>query len=179
MASGVDKRALEKLVKQLRAAGSGALYDRMKKRVAAEALTQLQLGFRQSRDPYGKAWPPPEHRSGKPLLDTGRMRNSFTIEITFNGFKLGTKVIYAPVHQYGATIKAKTAKALRIPFAMQGPAPKGVRGGGGLGTSFVFVKSVTIPRRQMVPEGTLGPIWGPAFEKTSDRTIAQHFGMAK
>jgi len=45
--------------------------------------------------------------------------------------KVGTNVVYAPVHEFGATIRAKRAKYLR--FKVQG--------------RFVSVKEVTIPKR--------------------------------
>src|SRR5207249_12102559 len=78
-------------------------------------VTQTQLGFRESRDPYGVPWAPLKLRiGGKPLLHRGRLRSSITkSDVTASGFRLGSNLIYARVHQYGATIRPKRAKALR------------------------------------------------------------------
>jgi phage gpG-like protein len=159
--SGVDRRALSALIQTLKAAASsGGLYDRLKAALAAEALTQVQLGFHGGRDPYGEPWPPPLLRNGRPLRDTGRLANSFTTELIPEGFRIGTNVLYARVHQYGATITPKKGKFLRF------------RDRRGRKRRFVFAKKVTIPARRMVPEsGTLGPIWTRAFERTAKRVI--------
>src|SRR5258706_15663329 len=109
--SGVDTRALERLIRKVRAsASSGGLYDRTKAALAAEALTQVQLGFEAGRDPYGEPWQTLRVRDGRPLRDTGRLMHSFTTELIAEGFRIGTKTLYARVHQYGKTIVPKTKK---------------------------------------------------------------------
>jgi phage gpG-like protein len=71
-------------------------------RVVGEAArTQLTLGFRNSVDPYGVPWLPLKHRRGKPLLDTGRLRSSYTYTPSPTGVRIGTNVQYAKFHQYG------------------------------------------------------------------------------
>lgn len=69
------------------------------KNLEAEAVTQVKLGFRQSRDPYGNAWAPLKHRDGRPLRDTGRLNNSFTAKAENGRLRVGTNVEYAPTHQ--------------------------------------------------------------------------------
>ena len=127
--------------------------------MGAEAVAQVQLGFRESRDPYGRAWPPLKLRSGKPLLDTGRLRSSFSYRARPRGFEVGTNFIGAPVHQYGATIAPKRAKLLRFRAGRKG--------------RWIFAKEVRVPRRQMVPEGRLGSIWSRAFVETSKRFFSR------
>lgn len=85
-------------------------------RVVGEAArTQLALGFRNSVDPYGGAWAALKQRRrrgvgrDKPLLDTGRLRNSFTYKATPDGLTIGTNVRYAKFHQYGTAGRSKAS----------------------------------------------------------------------
>lgn len=134
--------------------------------VGAAALTELQLGFRQSRDPYGKAWAPLLLRAGgKPLLDTGRLRSSFSYQPRPSGFEIGTNFIGARTHQYGATIRPKRAKLLAFRGKIHGRKRQT--------TAFIFAKEVSIPKRQMVPEGRLGKYWSRAFADTSKRFFSR------
>lgn len=73
---------------------------------------------------------------GNPLRDTGRMRNSITSRVEADGVTIGTNVIYAPVHQFGATIRPK--KAGRLVF----PGPRG---------DIIFAKKVIVPARPFLP----------------------------
>lgn len=158
--SGWDGRGFARLARRVRNAASPETYNRLKKAIAAEAVTQVQLGFREGRDPYGNPWSPPKFRIGKPLLDTGRLRSSFAAQITPTGFRIGSNVKYANVHQYGAVIRPKAARALRFPL------------GKGKGAKIAFAQKVTIPQRQMVPErGRLGRIWGRAFKAVYQREL--------
>lgn len=58
--------------------------------------------FQASKSPYGETWKPLKSRDGKPLLDTGRLRNSIKLDQKGDGFAVSTDVVYAPVHQYGS-----------------------------------------------------------------------------
>lgn len=163
--SGVDARALEALIRKVRALGrAGGLYDRTKAALAAEALTQVQLGFRESRDPYGEPWAPLVLREGKPLQDTRRLETSFSTELLADGFRIGTRTFYGRVHQYGATILPKRAKLLRVPV------------GRGKKRRYVFLKRAVIPARRMVPDPRrLGPIWTAAFRRTVERVTGRYW----
>lgn len=97
-----DFRKLDTLVVKLERLAKGGALDAMKKNLAAEALTQLRLGFRGSKDPYGNPWKPLKRRKGKPLDDTGRLRGSFTATPTSTGFRIGSNVTYAAPHQTGS-----------------------------------------------------------------------------
>ena len=71
--------------------------------------------------------------AGKKLLqDTGDLRRSILHEIEGNRLTIGTNLIYARIHQEGGVIRAKNAKALRIPL-----------GDGRV----IFRQKVTIPAR--------------------------------
>lgn len=156
-----DFAKLSALTAKLARLTTPSLRQDLSKVVGAEALTQVQLGFRASRDPYGNAWASLALRSGKPLLDTGRLRNSFSAQVTSTGFQIGTAASYAGTHQSGATILPKNGKFLKF------------RVGRGRGGRWFQLKKATIPRRQMVPEGRLGPIWSEAFEKAANRFVSR------
>src|SRR5438445_7278352 len=98
-----DYAQLALLAKQFRRLASDAGRRSLANAPAEEAVTLAQLGFRESRDPYGKPWAPLKLRvGGKPLLDRGRLRSSITkSDVTASGFRLGSNLIYARVHQYG------------------------------------------------------------------------------
>jgi len=85
---------------------------------------KLQEGFERSQAPDGSSWLPlahPRSRGGsKPLLDTGKLRSSLTVEATSTGadfvLRYGSNLEYASVHQWGATITPKRGKKLSIPL---------------------------------------------------------------
>lgn len=128
-------------------------------------LTLVREGFRSGTDPWGEAWERLAMRSGQPLKDTGRLRNSFTGEATNDEAIVGTNVCYAVVHQFGATVTAGAPSGNNV----CGYTPKGASyltfptpNGG-----FARKKSVEIPRRAMLPitesgQATLPDDWADA-----------------
>jgi phage virion morphogenesis protein len=89
------------------------------------------LRFEREVSPTGVPWLA-THRGESILKDTGRLRQSITYVAGDDQVEVGTNVIYAATHQFGATIHAKNAPYLvfRTP-------------GGG----FARKKQVTIPAR--------------------------------
>lgn len=174
----MSDRRLEALRRKVASVASPAMRRALSDALAAEALKLVDDGFDQGRDPYGKAWKPLKSRSGKPLLDTGRMRSAFTSRTTEDGFTLSATVRnndpkydanIVGVHQHGATIRPKYAKALR--FQVRGAPTKGNKRGA---TSWVTTKKVVVPRRTMVPEqqyGGIGKPWGDALAAEADAAI--------
>lgn len=84
-------------------------------------LTQVQMEFRQGKDPYGTPWKPLSKTTierrrkgkGKPgagaggvqiLKDTGRLAASFTYDADAESVTVGTNVSYAKTHQFGAAM---------------------------------------------------------------------------
>lgn len=123
-----------------------------------EALEQVDEGFATSRAPDDSPWAKLKFRSGQPLRDTRRLQSSFTGESNSRGFRIGTNVEYAVTHQEGREIHARRAPYLRF-----------VAGG-----RHFAVKSVTIPARPMVPEGsTLPPRWRDAFTDAAREYLAR------
>lgn len=68
----------------------------------------------------GVAWPKSlraELDGGKTLLHSGRLMRSITSEAGARQVVVGSNLIYAGVHQTGATIRAKTAEGLAFTLA--------------------------------------------------------------
>jgi phage gpG-like protein len=150
----------------------------LSKNLAEEARTQVAFSFQRSVDPYGKPWKKLASRVGKPLRDTVRLLNSFSARVFERGFTIATTVFYAAVHQYGAVIKAKnptlrfgsagtsgqdmvSAGKPMLRFRVGGARPR-TKG------KWVSKAQVTVPQRQMVPEGQVGQRWAKAFERVAD-----------
>ncbi|NVJ90874.1 MAG: phage virion morphogenesis protein [Methylocystaceae bacterium] len=93
-------------------------------------VSQVQDRFREGKGPDGVPWEKAK-RGGQTLVDSGRLRDSVTHSVDGSTVKVGTNVIYAKSHQFGATIKPKSAKVLA--FTVAGKP--------------VFAKSITIPAR--------------------------------
>lgn len=103
--------------------------------MAAILLSTTQLRFRNTEDPEGHKWKKSiraKAEGGTTLTDSAQLKKSIHSKYSSRGAAVGTNKLYAAIHQFGGTIKAKDADYLsfRIP-------------GGG----HVRVKSVTIPAR--------------------------------
>lgn len=90
--------------------------------IGAGVVAESQLGFKESRDPYGTPWAAlkastiARRRKGsaKPLLDTGRLRNSITYRLLgVAGVDIGTNTRYAAIHQLGG--RAGRGRKVSIP----------------------------------------------------------------
>jgi len=112
----------------------------------AAVLNRIRLGFRLGSSPWGAPWQALKLREGQPLVNTGRLRSSITMQQTTDGVTIGTNLRQARVQQFGATIKPKNAKWLRF------PGPNG----------FIFAKQVTIPARPFMPLTRGGDVALPA-----------------
>ncbi len=179
----MSDKQLDALRKRMEALASPAMRRAMADALAAEALKLIDDGFDQSRDPYGKRWKSLTSRTGKPLLDTGRMRSAFNAHANEQGFTVDALVRnndpkydanIVATHQHGATIRPKYAKALR--FQVRGAPTKSNKRGK---QSWVVTKKVEIPRRTMVPEaqyGGIGKPWGDALGLEADAVIRDIVG---
>lgn len=157
MALRGDFQKMERVIATVEKVAQGRFAESARRQAGEAALTELRKGFRASRDPYGHTWKELAIRSGKPLRDTGRLANSFSLQITKDGFVIGTPIAYAHVHQFGATIVPVNAPALRFR----------VRGVG-----FFTLQKVVIPARPMLPEGDdLGTWRDPIAEACGDAWV--------
>lgn len=83
---------------------------------------ESSLAFQAGRDPKtGRAWPASGGtlKRGKTLYETGRLANSVNSarpRVTDHSVSIGTGLVYAPIHHFGGTVKAKNAKNLAIPL---------------------------------------------------------------
>ena len=94
--------------------------------------------FKKQAGPEGQRWKPSRRAQlvgGQTLVLKARLLRSITHKADNSGASWGTNVIYAGIHQFGGTIKAKGGGALRFRTP-----------GGG----FVTVKKVTIPARPFI-----------------------------
>lgn len=134
--------------------GRKVTHAQLTKQFSAEALSLVQRGFRAGTDPDGHAWKP-TIRGGQILRQKGTLMRSFSRDSDAKGFRVGTAVFYAAVHQFGMVIKAKTAKFLRFQ----------------IGKQWVSVPSVTIPARPMLPQDEVPKHWIERFEEITKLTI--------
>lgn len=111
--------------------------------------------FDQAQDPDGQPWASlhplyaPLKRGPGILRESGMrggLQGSITSQVAGRSVIVGSNKIYAAVHQFGATIRAKNAPALVFRLAT-GRTITGKRGRTSPETSLVFVESVTIPAR--------------------------------
>lgn len=98
-----------------------------------------------------------ELEGGRTLIDTGRLKGSITSEGDAKSIRVGTNVIYAAPHQFGATIRAKGDGKLKFRLP------------GGLG--FRSVEEVVLPARPFLG---LGP-----EDEADGRALANDFFPGK
>lgn len=126
-----------------------------------------QLRFRSTSGPDGAAWEKSfraKHEGGQTLSLSRRLRNSITYAATGSTATVGTNVVYAAIHQFGGTVRAKNAQFLSIPVTPAARAAGSPRNMAGLHvaqtlkgqfilvdakgvTQFLLRKQVTIPAR--------------------------------
>lgn len=75
----------------------------LSKSLAQASKSNISFGFRAESDPYGDKWAP--RASGETskalLVDTGRLKRSWTSTVRSSGFKIRSAVEYAKHHQFG------------------------------------------------------------------------------
>lgn len=106
--------------------------------IARYGEESTRLRFLDEIDPDGRPWEPSlraKTQGGQTLTDTSRLVKSLTSEATANEAIWGTNTIYAPPHQFGATIKPKNGKYLKFSIP---------------GLGFRTVDEVTIPARPFI-----------------------------
>lgn len=144
--------------------------------IGVALVNHVKIGFRRGQEPGGASWARLKYRSGRPLLDTRQLANSFTSKVSGDEVKIGTNVCYAPVHQYGATIKAPVAagKSSLCGYVTKGSPYLRFRVGGTVSKpEYAHAKRVDIPARPFVPENGLSSEWA---EDVVDN-IERHFEL--
>ncbi len=100
----------------------------------------------------------------KTLIKTALLRNSFHAASGSDFAAVGTDALYAPVHQFGATIQAKTSRGLRFQ----------------IGGRWITKRLVKIPARPMLPVDGSGKLH-PETDKAVGQILLKHLmgGNAK
>jgi phage gpG-like protein len=161
MAFTGDTKVLDVLRRRLAKVKSAEFRKRLASVCGQEALSRVLEGFAASKDPYGQRWKPLKVRQGQPLLDRGMLRNSISVRMVGEGFKLATNNVGAPVHQHGAVIRPKNAKMLHFR----------------IGKRSVWAKSVTIPARPFLPDSRGLPRgWASGFRDVAGALIRAELG---
>lgn len=87
------------------------------RRIGGQLRQHVDERFEDGRGPGGVPWRQSwraKEQNGQTLIDSGRLRQSITFRAGPSWVEIGTNVRYAAVHQFGATITAKTPKGLRF-----------------------------------------------------------------
>lgn len=102
--------------------------------IGLSLVTSTQHRFETGVGPSGSPWPPSieaRAQGRRTLIKSARLMQSITFNASDTGVEVGTNVIYAAVHQFGATIRP-VSKA-KLSFMLLGKR--------------VFADQVTIPAR--------------------------------
>ena len=181
MALEGDFAALEQIRADLATLASSAVRAEINANLVETARSLVATEFETSTDPYGRPWLPLKSRDGQPLLDTGRLRNSFGGDGSdATAFRFGTDVVYAALHQYGGTVKhgaRATPRAKTGRFLSHSRAAKST--GKALAITFLPEHDITVPARQMMPEGDLPDAWLAQFRQVVEEEIKSMFGGAE
>jgi phage gpG-like protein len=147
---------------------------------AEEAVDLVKEQFRKGTDPYGAPWAKPKCRKGKPLMDSGALRNSLHVASrTVRSFTIAFGLFTAEVHNFGKVIKAKndwiqiytTRTGKQVARAM----PPLLRFKCAHG--WHIAKEVTIPVRKLLPnKGRLPRKWKRAFKDIVDDALEEYLG---
>ncbi len=82
--------------------------------IGAVVVNQTDEAFEQGQSPAGKPWKPSarvREKGGQTLVNTARLRLSFTSEASAKQVEVSTNVAYAAIHQFGGVIRPKTRRA--------------------------------------------------------------------
>jgi phage virion morphogenesis protein len=105
--------------------------------IGVELVSSTHMRFVTQTDPDGQAWRTlnKEYAAGKRnsriLTESGRLRDSINSQASNDEVRVGTNVIYAGAHQFGAEIEPKNASHLYFR----------------IGGNLVVTDSVTLPAR--------------------------------
>jgi phage gpG-like protein len=121
--TGLD--GVEALLARLSPLDTGTLLEGLARLVQQQTRRRIE---EEKTAPDGTAWP--KNKSGTPILyREGNLSRSIDYAVIGESIVVGSGLIYARPHQYGATIKPKNAKRLAfrlgnaLVFAMQAVLP--------------------------------------------------------
>lgn len=150
--------------------------------LAEEQVDLIKEGFKNGTAPDGSAWAALSELSrngdgGTPLNDTGQhLKNATHIAaVSPSSYRVVIGFQHASVHQRGAVIVAKGARALCWPCIHY----RGKQGKQRREYTHAFARKVTIPARPMVPEGALPSRWLRSLQEAFDDTMDVLLGHGK
>lgn len=101
--------------------------------------------------------------AGKPLVDTGRLRNSITYNASKDSVEIGTNARQAKLQHFGGTVVPKSAQMLAFP---------------GPGGEIIFAKRITVPARPFMPINPAGAVMlPPDWTRGVLRELANHLDL--
>jgi phage gpG-like protein len=189
-----DFAKLDRLRASLRELSSAGFQREISDELGRTTMKLVADEFRTETDPYGDPWR--EHSKNtrrkrgsmsraKILRDSGRMAKSVNFQPTGSGFRVNIPVEYAPVHQEGATIAARSnvrgrtlwhnpdtgrlvGRNTRLKAVYETEAKRATFG------------EVVLPQRMMLPssERGLGPIYLDAYNKAATAMIRRKLQVA-
>lgn len=180
----VDASKVQAKIRELQA--SGASLDGPLGAIGRTIKTRVELGFKTSTSPHGIPWAPLKSRKGKPLIDTGRLKNSITWQIGSDQnskyVDVGTNVKYGAIHQFGLT-RNVPARLITV--------HRKIKKNGDFANNGKFVKKnksnfasqhnspahqITIPARPFLPLNQAGDIDLPQpWKDAIIRSLKSHF----
>jgi phage gpG-like protein len=112
----------DRITRLLKVFESSEFKRELSQNLAEEAVLQVAMGFRKAESPYGAAWAPhaasrfaSKRSPGRILRSSGVLANSITSgDVSASGFRIGTGVKYAAVHQFGHQFAARQQAAVRV-----------------------------------------------------------------
>lgn len=133
-------------------------------------LDLVQEGFEQSRNPDGKRWAPLVLRNGKPLDDSGALKDSWRVDaqaVKSKGvitFSLISDADYAVHHQVGTGLFGPKKRRIT---PLKG-ASLYIPGYGH------FASTRGAPARKMIPDRDLPPKWRRVYERTIENAFEEN-----
>jgi phage virion morphogenesis protein len=107
----IDTREVQALLAKLADIAQDDQVETALAAIGQLVVTETDLGFREERDPWGRAWQPlseftlEQRRKGdgvvRILRDTGNLANSINYQVSAGSVSVGTGVSYASTHQFG------------------------------------------------------------------------------
>lgn len=165
----VDISQVQKQINRLQA--SGRSMKPVLTVIGSRLTNRIKMGFRTTRSPAGNPWAPLKMRSGQPLSDTGRLKNSITYKADDTGVEVGTNLTstwhgithsIGRVHQFGATVRPRWAPRLAFKNQISGQT--------------VTAMKTVIPARPFMPINAQGDLDLPdAWKKSVLDALKTHF----
>ncbi|MCL2823530.1 MAG: phage virion morphogenesis protein [Polyangiaceae bacterium] len=190
-----DIGGLAQLIAKFKQISSGRTRKVIVSTIAEEYTNFMSRCFDDGRGPYGEVWKPldPKFRVSakgqpgqKPLLNTGALRTAaLATRNGTHGFSVAVSRMYASIHQFGATIRAKRARWMVFGGYQYAKVYKAVKSGKDkvklksrlTRTKFdtYFAKVVKIPARPFAPLKGMPPELDAAAMEAVEEVIEEIF----